>query len=93
VHLIGKHSGQTFEERDISFMMGEGAALGVCEGLEIAISKMKKGEVAEVDIKSKFAFGAAGKTELNVPASADITYEVHLKNCERVRSVSCNELW
>lgn len=85
VHIIGRHAGKTFDERDLSFDLGEGAAFNVCEGLEIAISKMKKGEVAEVVIKSKYAFGAAGKTEFSIPANADITYEVTMKNCERVK--------
>lgn len=84
MHITGKHDGKTFDERDLSFDLGEGAALNICEGLEIALSKMKKGEVAEVDIKSKHAFGTAGKTEFSIPANADITYEVTMKNCERV---------
>jgi FK506-binding protein 4/5 len=84
VHIVGRYEGKTFDERDLSFDLGEGAAFNICEGLEIALSKMKKGEVAEVDIKSKHAYGAAGKTEFSIPANADITYEVTMKNCERV---------
>lgn len=84
MHIIGKYEGKTFDERDVSFDLGEGAAFNICEGLEIGLSKMKKGEVAEVSIKSKYAFGTAGKTEFSIPANADITYEVTMKNCERV---------
>ncbi|XP_059480940.1 peptidyl-prolyl cis-trans isomerase FKBP4 isoform X2 [Neocloeon triangulifer] len=83
VKITGKFQDQVFESREVSFMMGEGAALGICEGLEIAISKMKKGQISEVEIKSKYAFGNGGKAEFNIPPNADITYEVHLKKCER----------
>ncbi|XP_065344686.1 FK506-binding protein 59 isoform X1 [Cloeon dipterum] len=83
VNIIGKYQEHIFETRDVTFMLGEGAAFGLCEGLEIAISKMKKGERMEAEIKSKYAFGSEGNSALNLPPNADITYEVFMKHCER----------
>lgn len=67
--------------------MGEGSEFGICEGLERAIEKFKKGEKSRIELKSKYAFKAEGKAELNIPPNADIEYEVELKNFEKVRLI------
>lgn len=64
--------------------MGEGSEYGICEGLERAIEKFKKGEKSRIVLKAKYAFKAEGKPELNIPPNADIEYEVELKNFEKV---------
>ena len=49
------------------------------EGLDKAILKMKKGEVAEIKIASKYAFAEETQREkATVPAGADVIYEVEL---------------
>lgn len=47
VHLIGKHEGKVFEERDVEFDTGEGEDVGVVEGVEIAVMKMNCGETCK----------------------------------------------
>jgi FK506-binding protein 4/5 len=64
--------------------LGEGSEYGICEGLERAIEKFKKGEKSRIVLKAKYAFKAEGKPELNIPPNADIEYEVELKNFEKV---------
>ena len=46
VAVVGKHEGRVFEERELSFLQGEGAEQGVTEGVDIAVKGMKKDEVA-----------------------------------------------
>ena len=84
VKLVGKHNGRVFEERELTFPLGEGSDFGICEGLERALDKFKKGEKSHIALKSKYAFKREGKPELNIPPNADIEYEVELKNFERV---------
>jgi len=51
----------------------------VVDGLDKAIMKMKKGEVAEISIASKYAFAEETKRDLaTVPAGADVVYIVEL---------------
>ncbi|XP_055837702.1 peptidyl-prolyl cis-trans isomerase FKBP8 [Episyrphus balteatus] len=55
----------------------------VCQGLDMAIPMMLVGEVAEVSVDPRFAYGPIGlkneeKPELSIPPDAKITYEVHL---------------
>nr|QBH73880.1 fk506-binding protein [Aphelinus abdominalis] len=83
IHLQGTYNGLVFEERDVKFIMGEGEAEGIIEGVEIALKRFKKGEKSKITIKSKYAFGNAGKPEFNIPANATVEYVVELKNLEK----------
>ncbi|XP_063222943.1 FK506-binding protein 59 [Bacillus rossius redtenbacheri] len=85
VHLVGKYDGAVFEERDVTFPLGEGSEYGVCDGLERAIEKFKKGEKSRILLKSKYAFKDAGKPECNIPPHADVEYVVELKNFEKAK--------
>ncbi|KAJ9577776.1 hypothetical protein L9F63_005658 [Diploptera punctata] len=85
VRLIGKHEDKVFEEREVTFPIGEGSEYGICEGVERAIEKFKQGEKSRIILKSKYAFKAAGKPELNIPPNADVEYEVELKNFEKAK--------
>lgn len=84
VHLTGKYNGQVFEERDIQFCLGEGEVAGIVEGVEIALKRFLSGEKSKLLIKSKYAFKEAGNAAFNIPANADVEYEVELKNFETV---------
>ncbi|XP_066999515.1 FK506-binding protein 59 isoform X2 [Anabrus simplex] len=83
VHLTGKYSGNVFEEREVTFPLGEGSEYGVCEGLERALEKFKKGEKSRILIKSKYAFKDKGNPELNIPPNADIEYIVKMISFEK----------
>ncbi|XP_069689452.1 peptidyl-prolyl cis-trans isomerase FKBP4-like isoform X2 [Periplaneta americana] len=85
VKLVGKHGSNVFEEREVSFPLGEGCEFGICEGLERALEKFKKGEKSRILLKSKYAFKSEGKPELEIPPNADIEYEVELKNFEKAK--------
>lgn len=84
VHLVGRYNGQVFEARDVSFILGEGEAIGVIEGVEIALHRFYTEEKSKLLIKSKYAFKEQGNPELNIPPNADVEYEVELKKFEKV---------
>jgi len=85
VRLVGKHGDRVFEEREVTFSLGEGSEFGICEGLERAIEKLKKGEKSRIVLKSKYAFKSEGNSDLGIPPDADIEYEVELQNFEKAK--------
>lgn len=85
VHLIGKFQDRVFEDRDVTFNIGEGAALDVIEGVEKALLKFKKLESSKLIIKPKYAFGNKGSVQYNIPPDATVEYVVTLKNFEKAK--------
>ncbi|KAH8298154.1 hypothetical protein KR018_009385 [Drosophila ironensis] len=80
-HISGAFEGRVFEERDVEFDYGEGGAIGIVEGLEIALEKMNIGETSRIKLQGKYAFGAKGNEEFKVPANATVEYTVKLVDC------------
>jgi len=85
IHVVGVHDGKTFDERDISFNIGEGADLNVIDGIERALTSFKKGETSKLIIKPKYAFGTEGSKELGVPGNATVEYTVTLNTFEKAK--------
>ncbi|KAI8494994.1 PREDICTED: peptidyl-prolyl cis-trans isomerase FKBP4-like [Branchiostoma belcheri] len=86
IHLLGTYNGLVFEDRDVQYIVGETATdHGVVEGVDYAVTKMKAEEKWRVQLKSQFAFGNEGKKDFNIPARAQVEYEVELKNFEKVK--------
>lgn len=83
VHIIGRYESEIFENRDVEFNIGEGSEENVIEGVEIAIQKMRIGEIARITIKSKYAFGSEGHAKFKIPADATVEYEITLNEFER----------
>ena len=46
VHMVGRHEGRVFEDREVEFVVGEGSVKGVVPGVEEGVMKMNKGETA-----------------------------------------------
>lgn len=84
VHLSGKFENRVFDERDVSFTVGEGTEANIIDGVEKAVEKMKKGETARIIIKPQYAFGAEGNSEWSIPQNATVEYTVTLKTFEKV---------
>lgn len=84
--------GTVFDQRDDSnplvFITDEENA--PCEGLDLGVARMKKGETVVLTIQPQYAFGATGgQGNMNsVPADAIVTYEVTLKDM-----VKAKETW
>jgi len=84
VHIIGRHEGRVFEDRDVNFVVGEASEVGIVDGVEQAIKKFKKGEKSLLKVRAEYAYGATGCADHNIPANADLEYEVTLKKFEKV---------
>uniref|UniRef100_A0A182SUY7 peptidylprolyl isomerase n=1 Tax=Anopheles maculatus TaxID=74869 RepID=A0A182SUY7_9DIPT len=82
IHLVGRHEGRVFEERDVEFCMDEGKEFGVVAGVEVALESFSKTEMSRLVLKPAYAFGAEGNTELGVPANATVEYTVTLNDFE-----------
>lgn len=85
VHIVGKCEEKVFDERDVSFNLGEGADLNVLEAVEKALEKFKSGETSKLIIAPKHAFGHEGSAEFGIPPNATIEYTVTLKSFEKVQ--------
>ena len=57
---------------------------GIISGVEQAIGKMKLREKAMVTVQADYGYGQDGCTELNIPAGAELVYEVRLNNFSKV---------
>lgn len=75
-----------FEDRDVSFNLGEGCESNVVEGVEKALEKFKKGEVSRLIIKPNYAFGEKGNNAFGIPGNATVEYTVSLKTFEKVKT-------
>ncbi|XP_052894393.1 FK506-binding protein 59 isoform X2 [Anopheles moucheti] len=84
IHLVGRHEGRVFEERDVEFCLDEGKEFGVVTGVEVALESFNKGEMSRLVLKPAYAFGAEGNSELGVPPNATVEYTVTLNDVEAV---------
>jgi len=83
--IIGKYDDVEFDKRDVSMEIGDCASSNLIPGIEIAVKKMKRGEMSRFDIESKHAFGNLGNAAWNIPPGAAVTYEIHLKEFEKIK--------
>ena len=86
IHLVGKLDGKVFEERKVTFFVGEASEEGVVDGVELAVRKMKKGEKCEAVVKPAYAYGPNGRPDLNIPANyEELVYEITLNTFEKAK--------
>ncbi|XP_011867411.1 PREDICTED: FK506-binding protein 59 isoform X2 [Vollenhovia emeryi] len=83
IYMIGRYNGRAFEDRAVEFILGEGEAMGIVEGVEIALLRFSKGEKSKLLIKSQYAFKEEGNPKHNIPPNAEVEYEVELQNFEK----------
>nr|AFJ24727.1 peptidyl prolyl cis trans isomerase FKBP-1 [Schmidtea mediterranea] len=85
ISIKGTFDNVSFDERDVDFEIGDAASFGLIQGIEIACKKMKKCEKSIFEISANYAFGNIGKSEWNIPPNATVTYEIHMKDFEKVK--------
>jgi len=83
--LIGRHAGKIFDEREVSFNLGDGLEHNIPDGVEQALLKFKKQERSIIQLKPQFGFDSTGKEELGIPPNASLEYEIELKNFEKAK--------
>ncbi|XP_049282677.1 FK506-binding protein 59 isoform X1 [Anopheles funestus] len=88
IHLVGRHEGRVFEERDVEFCMDEGKEFGVVSGVEVALEHFNRAETSRLVLKPLYAFGAEGNSELGVPPNATVEYTVTLSDVEHLADLS-----
>jgi FK506-binding protein 4/5 len=82
VLLKGTYENKVFDERTVSFTLGEGFLQNIPEGVEQALTKMTKQEHAQLKLKSK---ATTGVEKFNIPANTPVEYEVTLINFEKAK--------
>jgi len=82
VLLKGTYEDKVFDERTVSFTVGEGFIQNIPEGVEQAITKMTKNEHAQLKLKSK---ATTGVEKFNIPTHAPVQYEVTVLNFEKAK--------
>lgn len=91
-HLVGKFEDRIFDERDVSFVVGEVSDDEVISGVQTALQKFGKDETSRLVIKPEYAFGANGHKDWKIPSNATVEYTVTLKNFEKeVKAWKLNE--
>ncbi|OWR43675.1 hypothetical protein KGM_210582 [Danaus plexippus plexippus] len=86
VELEGKLTdGTVFDNRTVSFVLGEGAEINICHGLERAIEKFNLSEKSILTIQPKYAFMSEGNSEMGVPPNAVVEYTVKLVSFEKAK--------
>lgn len=81
IHVRGTFAdGKVFDERDVTFVVGEAVLHNLCHGLELAVQKMKKGEKSEIYLKGKYLKDACLPQD-----KGDLTYTVTLHNFEKAK--------
>lgn len=56
IHLEKEQNGNVVDEKDIEFRLGEGKSLGICLGIEIALTKFKMNEKSRLFIRGNYTF-------------------------------------
>jgi len=85
IEIKGTAAGKIFDERTVSFEVGEGLDCGIPRGIEFALEKMKKNEVAQVSLKPEYGFGRAGSVDRGVAPDTALTYQVKLVSFEKAK--------
>ncbi|CAK9833284.1 Peptidyl-prolyl cis-trans isomerase FKBP8 [Anthophora retusa] len=83
--LTGKLKNDTVVEEyeDLTIQLGD---IEVIQGLDLAIALMDVGEVAEIEVNPRFAYGSLGK-EPDIPPNATILYTVELKSSQLEKEI------
>ncbi|XP_019371405.1 PREDICTED: peptidyl-prolyl cis-trans isomerase FKBP4, partial [Gavialis gangeticus] len=85
IQLEGRHGERVFDKRELRFEIGEGENHDLPPGLEKAIQRMEKLEESIIYLKPSYGFGSAGKEKFQIPADAELQYEVKLKSFEKAK--------
>ncbi|XP_034828550.1 FK506-binding protein 59 isoform X1 [Maniola hyperantus] len=84
VELEGKlPDGKVFDTRTVTFILGEGIASNICDGIEKALEKFNQGEKSRLTLQPKYAFKSEGNAELRVPPNSVVEYTVKLVSFEK----------
>lgn len=84
VHFAGSYNGTVFDERKVTYDVGDSHEHLIIDGLDRAVRKFKKGEKSRLVIASKYAFGTDGSEKYSLPPDAAVEYTLELLDFTRV---------
>ncbi|CAH2269786.1 jg18973 [Pararge aegeria aegeria] len=88
IELEGKlPDGKVFDARTVTFVLGDGLASDICEGVERALEKFNQGEKSKLTIQPKYGFKSEGNKKLGVPPNSVVEYVVRLVSFEKSKEV------
>jgi len=85
IEIKGTVNGKVFDERKVAFEVGEGLDVGIPRGIEFALEKMKKNEIAQITLKPESGFGRGGCLDKGIGPDATLVYEVKLNSFEKAK--------
>ncbi|KAL1116828.1 hypothetical protein AAG570_005298 [Ranatra chinensis] len=85
VHLIGNINDKVFDERDVTFCLGEGIEELIPPGVEKALEHFHLNEKAKLELKPNYGFGASGCEKFGVPPDSPLVYIVTLKSFQKIK--------
>jgi len=85
IEIKGSTNGKVFDERKVNFEVGEGLDIGIPRGIEFALEKMKKNEVAQITLKPEYGFGKNGNVDKGVAPNSTLVYEVKVNTFEKAK--------
>jgi len=85
IEIKGSTNGKVFDERKVNFEVGEGLDIGIPRGIEFALEKMKKNEVAQITLKPEYGFGKNGNVDKGVGPNSTLVYEVKVNTFEKAK--------
>jgi len=85
IEIKGFSHGKLFDDRKVSFEVGEGLDIGIPRGIEFALEKMKKNEIAQISLKSEYGFGKNGNLDKGIGPDTPLVYEVKLDTFEKAK--------
>lgn len=84
IHLLLKYLDDILEDKNVSFIVGEANEANLFEGIDLAVSKMNKGEVSNVLIKREYAWKDFPPRSYNLPNDYEqVTAQITLIDFEK----------
>ena len=85
IRLVGKDGDRVFDERQVSFVVGEASEANLIDGIDVAVTKMKKGETSRILIRKDYAWGDLPPRQFDLTPGADVSYEITLLSFEKLK--------
>ncbi|KAL1116827.1 hypothetical protein AAG570_005297 [Ranatra chinensis] len=85
VHLVGMLGDKVFDEREVTFCLGEGIEELIPPGVEEALKTFHLNEKAKLELKPAYGFGSIGCEKFGVAPDSSTVYIVKLKSFQKLR--------
>ncbi|VDN11931.1 unnamed protein product [Dibothriocephalus latus] len=87
LHLKGLHDGKVFDDREVSYCVGDYSEVGIPRGVDSAVRKMRAEGKSIVRVSKQNSLGEEQCAKFGIPPGSSLEYEVTLKSFEKVKSI------